>query len=383
MQKKYPASALQIAALWVLFTANSARAEGEENFLPPSLPANSVPAAIISLQDAWVSAEIAANIESIQADVGDRVKKGEPIARLDCREFSIRREQAEADLNSLKAKLPGIKARIAAAQSDMSASESSVSLLDTQAKAAQASVTAAKADAGRIRAQSQADQAQCQLANLDLQRARNLRQRQVISQQELDKAETTFRAAQAACNAVQPELSSANARTESLQANASAAQVAIKVQQAKARMAYSNIKVIEAEIPALNAQIAAAAARLKTEDLMVSRCTLTAPFDGEVVERKVQLGQRIGIGEEALRILSSAEQEVSASVSGTELAAIEKATRLTFNTPDATLPVRFRAAVGVADGEARTREVRFVFEEQSAFPVGTSGRVVWEAEDVQ
>lgn len=378
MQKRYLSAVMQISVSLTVLTTNIVKAETEEHLLPPSSPINSVPATIISLQDAWVSAEIAANISTIQADVGDKVKRGKPLARLDCREFTIRQEQAKADLNNLKAKLPGIKARIEAARSDMSANESNVSLLDTQAKAAQASVNAAKADAGRIKAQSQADQAQCHLANLDLQRARDLRQRQVISQQELDKAETTFRAAQAECNAVQPELSSAYAKTQSLQANATAAQVAIKVQQAKARMAHSNIKVIEAEIPALNAQIAAAAAKLKTEDLMVSRCVLHAPFEGEIVERKAQSGQRLAIGDTAFRIISLTEREVSASVTTDELAKLKQATTLTFSTADANLPVRFRAAVGIASGEARTREVRFVFDKTTTLPVGSSGRIVWE-----
>lgn len=352
----------------------------ETSLLPESLTApeiSSIPATIISLQDTMISAEIAANIESLAVDVGDKVEKGMELARLDCREFTIREEQALADLNSLKAKLPGIKARIAAAQSDVAANQSSVSLMDTQAKAAQASVAASKADAGRIKAQSQADQAKCHLANLDLQRARNLHKRQVISQQELDQAVSGFRAAQAECNAVQPELNSAYAKTQSIQASAMAAQVAIKVQQAKARMALSNIKVIEAEIPALNSQIAAANARLKTEALQVSRCRLLAPFSGEIIERAVQLGQRIGIGEKAFRILSSTEREVSASVSTTELKKLKQVKTLVFQTPDGKYPIKFRASVGVVRGEARTQEVRLTFSEPNKLPIGTSGRVVW------
>ncbi len=338
----------------------------------------SVPAKIMSLQDSWVSAEIAANIDTINADVGDKVVKNSVLARLDCREFSLREDLAQAEINTLKARLPGIQARIDAAKSDVAANQESVSLFSTQAKAAQASVAASNADIKRIRAQSKADQAKCNLARIDLKRAQDLGKRQVISQQEVDKALTEYQAAQAECSAIQPEIASANAKTQSLQANANAAKVATKVQQAKTKMASSNISVQEAEIPALNAQIAAAEAKLQTEALMVSRCELKAPFDGEIVERKVQMGQRIALGDSAFRILSLQEREISASVSQAELKKIETAKSLFFSTPQKKLPIRFRAAVGLLDGEARTREARFTFEDNNTLPIGISGRVTWE-----
>lgn len=338
----------------------------------------SVPASIISLQNAWISAEVAANIKVIKKDVGDKVKKGSVLAQLDCREFEIQQQQAKADLASLKAKLPGIQARIDSAKSEVVANKSSVRLLKAQSQAAIANVNASQADVGRIQSQRQAEQAQCRLATQDLQRARTLRQQELISQQALEQAETTYRAAQAACKAVQPELSSANAKTKSLQASASAAQIAIQVQQAKTQIARGNIKVIEAEKIALKAQIQAAATQLETESLMVSRCSLKAPFSGEIIQRELQIGQRIGIGEKAFRLISSHLREVTASVSSEELKQIQAAKRLYFKTPEQQLAIKLRATVGLVQGDARTQEVRFTFNKANKLPIGSSGRVVWE-----
>lgn len=362
----------------LLLVSSIAIADEHNQLLSPSSRVNSVPAKIMSLQDSWVSAEIAANIDAINVDVGDKIETNSVLAKLDCREYTIRQDLAMAEINSLKARLPGIQARIEAAKSDVAANKESVSLYNTQAKAAKASVAAGKADINRIKAQSKADQAKCNLARIDLKRAQDLGKRQIISQQEVDKALTEYQAAQAECSAIQPEIASANAKTQSLQASANAAQVATKVQQAKTKMASSNIKVQEAEIPALNAQIAAAEAKLQTEALMVSRCELKAPFDGEIIERKVQKGQRIAVGENAFRILSLQEREISASVSETELQSIKAAKSLSFSTPQEKLPIRFRAAVGFLDGEARTREARFTFIEKNTLPIGISGRVFWE-----
>lgn len=341
----------------------------------------SVPASVISLQESLISAEIAANIKAISVDVGDKVQKGDLLAKLDCREFTIREEQAQADANSLKAGVLAVKARIAAAQSDMAASQNTIHLLAAQTKVAQANVVASNADFGRVKAQSSADQAKCHLANLDLQRARELRKKQVISQQALDAAVTQFKAAQAECSAVKPELDSVQAKTRSMQAGVEAAKVAVQVQQAKARTAHSQVKVAEAGLPALHAQIAAANARLKTEKLMVSRCSLTAPFAGEIARRIVQLGQRIGIGEEAFQIVATGAKEVTASLSDDELAELKKAGDIYFQTPEQRYPVKYRAAVAMVTGEARTREVRFRFRESNDLAIGSSGRVIWEQDN--
>ena len=341
----------------------------------------SVPASVISLQESMVSAEIAANIEHIAFDVGDKVNKGDELARLDCREFTIRQEQAQADLNSLKAGILGIKARVEAAKNDLAASQNTIHLLAAQTKVAQSNVVASNADFGRVKAQSQADQAKCHLANLDLQRARELRKKQVISQQDLDSAITQFKAAQAECSAIKPELDSVQAKTRSMQASVEAAKVAVQVQQAKARMALSQVKVAEAGLPALNAQIAAANAMLKTEQLMVSRCSLKAPFSGEIAQRIVQLGQRIGIGESAFQIVATGAKEVTASLSDTELVQLKEGGDIYFQTPDKRYAVKYRAAVAVVTGEARTREVRFRFGEKNDLAIGSSGRVIRELGD--
>lgn len=239
-----------------------------------------VPAVVISLQDSWISAEIAANIEAINTDVGDTVKRGAVLARLDCREFILREEQAKADLASLKAQLPAINAKT-------------------------------------------------HLASIELKRARDLVKRKLVAQQELDSAD-------------------------------------------------SNYRMAEAERPALNAQINAALAKLKTEQLQVARCSLKAPFSGEIAERKIQLGQRIGIGEEALRIISNDDREISASLSAAEFKQVKQAKTLHFTTPEAKHTIRFRAAVGVVSGDARTREARFMFTKKTGLAIGVSGRITWE-----
>ncbi|MEZ5451102.1 MAG: hypothetical protein R3E89_19810 [Thiolinea sp.] len=91
----------------------------------------------------------------------------------------------------------------------------------------------------------------------------------------------------------------------------------------------------------------------------------------------MQIGQRIGIGEKAFRVVSTVDREVTAAVSATELEQLQQAEELFFQTPDEKLPIRFRAASSVVSGSARTREARFVFTDPNPLPIGKTGRVVW------
>ena len=359
-----------------------------DEFLPPTREkalthqsadgAFSVPASVISLQDAMLSAEIAANVEKINVDVGDSVKKGQALARMDCREFTIREEQAQADLDTLKARILTIRARIVSAKNEFMVSESNINLRRHQTQTAHDNTAIAQAELSRVKAQSKATQAQCHLALLEAKRARKLYQRRVISEQELDKTDAVLHAEQANCNAIQPHIRSAVAKLDAMKSGVSSAQVAVSVQHAKARVSHSNINIIEAEIPALNAQIDAATAKLKTEQLMVSRCRLHAPFSGEIVKRFMQIGQRIGIGEDAFQIISTSDKEIIASLSDQELTALTKAKSIHFQLPDTRFAIKFRAAVPVVSGEALTREVRFTFNQKNSLPIGKTGRVIWE-----
>ncbi len=59
-------------------------------------PARSAPATVVSLNDARLSAQISARIEAIAVRVGDVVRRGQLLVRLDCRDARLARQTAEA-----------------------------------------------------------------------------------------------------------------------------------------------------------------------------------------------------------------------------------------------------------------------------------------------
>jgi len=338
---------------------------------------DSVPASILSLKDALVSAEVSANINRINVDVGDTVKQGEELAHLDCREYDARLEQAQADIETVNAQLLSAQSVIQIRLSDIQASKANEELTQAQADAERSRIALAKSKYNAAKSRVNADAAKCQLANIELQRSRNLRQQRLISQQELDKAQTEYRAAQAECSAVESGLVGVQSDIGTAQATATAAQAMVKAQQAKTRAAMSNVEAAKTDITAIEAKLSAAKARLKTEALMVSRCTISAPFDGQIVQRMVQLGQRIAPGEKAFQLIAISDAEVTASLAVKELVSLKQAKQIYFEVADKQLPVTLRSVVAIVTGQARTQEVRFKFEQENSLPVGQNGRITW------
>ena len=68
-------------------------------------PERSAQAQVLSRNDSKLSAEIAAKILSIPVQVGQRVKRGSVLVELDCGDFKIARQRAEAQQSAASARM--------------------------------------------------------------------------------------------------------------------------------------------------------------------------------------------------------------------------------------------------------------------------------------
>ena len=336
---------------------------------------NSAPASVISLRNSQISAEIAANVEHIHVDVGDRVKKGDKLVDLDCREYDANLEQSKADIETVKAQLLTANAVLETRISDIEASKANEELMKAQASAERSRISMAKSKFNAAKSRVKADNAKCQLANIELQRSRNLRQQRLISQQELDTALTEYQVARAECSAVESALVGVQSDIGTAQATADAAEAMIKAQQSKTLAARSNLKAAKTNIIAVEARLSAAKAQHKTQALIASRCNISSPFDGQIVQRLVQPGQRISAGEKAFQLLSISDAEVTATLSKVELDSLKQAKKIYFNAANKQFVITLRSIIATVTGQARAQEVRFEFE--NTLPIGQNGRISW------
>lgn len=205
--------------------------------------------------NAYVKADIVPVMSRINGTVtqilvadNQKVTAGTPLIQLDPRDYQVALAEAKADLAEQQSVLDHLVDRQNAQQ--------------TLVESAQASFDAANAELKR--AQQQVD------------RLSRLSGKQYVSQDDLDAAELNRDAAKA------------------------------RLAQAKAQIAseQAQLQVILGEQPQLQATVDAAKAKVEDAELQLSYTTITAPRDGFVTSRQVQLGQTASPGARLMSLVT-------------------------------------------------------------------------------
>lgn len=118
-------------------------------------PQRTAPAAVVSLNMTGVAAEIPARIEKIAVRVGDIVKKGQLLVKLDCTDYELQRSQSLARLKALEARIELARRRLertrkltmkqSVSEELLDERESDLAVLQADRAAAQASLKLTKA----------------------------------------------------------------------------------------------------------------------------------------------------------------------------------------------------------------------------------------------
>jgi membrane fusion protein (multidrug efflux system) len=217
----------------------------------------------VSTDDAYVDADVALITPRIAGTVVElpvqdnwRVQRGDLLARLDPAVFTIRLREAEA--------------AVAVAEQTINEARAHVFAADDQVALAAA---------------------QLQLATRDNARIEKLREKRVVSEDDLDRSRTAVQVAQARLGA---------ARQDAVRARAALG--------------------IAVDAPAADAPTVRRAVAARDEAaLMLSYTDLHAPIDGVVATRNVQLGQRLEPGQPLMRIVPLFEVYVEANFKETQL----------------------------------------------------------------
>lgn len=117
-------------------------------------PERSAPAAVVGKNEARISAEVAATILALPADVGQHVGKGAVVARLDSRDAALAQERADAALAQAQARHTQAEAQLRRAQALREKnfySAEALALKETELAAAAADLRAAQAQSATAR----------------------------------------------------------------------------------------------------------------------------------------------------------------------------------------------------------------------------------------
>lgn len=243
--------------------------------------------AVIEGTEADVVARISARIVAISVDEGARVRAGQLLVQLDCREQ--------------QASLQAAQAQLAAA--------------DGQAAAAQAEVVGALAASQAARATASASGAQSRAVSAS--RAESTRQAARIG------------ALQGEGGATAMELDRVSTRVSELDAQLAALQAQQQAARGQAAAAAARAQAVRKQAEAALAAVGAARANVQRAQTLVEECELRAPIDGLVQTRAFEPGELALPGSRILTLVRLDPVEAVFFVPNRELAAAAAGKRVT------------------------------------------------------
>jgi membrane fusion protein (multidrug efflux system) len=206
---------------------------------------------------ALVSSRVAGTVTNVYVEDNWTVKEGQLLLTLDSRDFEVRVQQAQAQLDRAKQSVDELYAGVQAAQAG-------VSLVDSQLKQ----------------------------ARIDFERAKSLKEQGVVSAEQYDQADTGLRIALADRALAQHQLT-----------------------QAKAALGTQNLDDSRYERPIVKQ----AEAALEASKLDLSYTKISTPFTGVVVHKTVHAGNRVQVGEPLMAIVPLGKLYVTANFKETQL----------------------------------------------------------------
>jgi membrane fusion protein, multidrug efflux system len=225
----------------------------------------------------------------VQLPVKDNafMKKGDLLFVIDPRPYEYALQQALADQELLEQQIIDERRRIAAQNSAVDAAGAAVHVSKTGIQTASSSIDLAKAAVSRAQAAKTAAEARLKYATNDLNRIQPLLQKQYVTVDQVDQANTAVRVAQGNYDESQAALIQAQASLESaILQHEQAGSTAIE-SQAKLGQAVHTV----ARIETLIAQRPAKAAKVDSARLDLERTHVVAPFDAYVTNMNISVGE--------------------------------------------------------------------------------------------
>ncbi|MBZ5582323.1 MAG: efflux RND transporter periplasmic adaptor subunit [Acidobacteriia bacterium] len=253
-----------------------------------------------------VGSQVSGNIMALYADFNTKVKKGQVVARIDPEIFQAKVDQAAAALNAARAAVVNAEAQIEKNKADVSNAEAAVSNARANFVKAQSAVTDAKNK---------------------LDRRLVLVKEGILDKEDGETAQSTYDQAVAALDAANAEVTASQQTVSSAQAQ---------------------VRVAETQLSSAQAQVNEAQAALVQVQADLSHTYITAPVDGVVVARNIDVGQTVAASLQAPTLFQIAEDltkmQVDTNVSEADVGRIEIGMPATF-TVDAYPGTVFKGAV--------------------------------------
>ena len=224
----------------------------------------------------------------VQLPVKDNafVKQGDLLFVIDPRDYEYALQQALSDQENLKQRIIDTKRKIAAQNSAVQAASAAVNTSTTAISTAGSGVDLAKAAVSRAQANVAAAEAQLKYATNDFHRIEPLLQKQYVTVDQVDQANTAVRVAQG--NYDQAAAALSEARAQQTQAVLRQQEADDQASESRARLGQS-IHVVDT-LDILESQQPGLAAKVDRARVDLERCRVVAPFNAYVTNMNISVG---------------------------------------------------------------------------------------------
>ena len=176
-------------------------------------------------------------------------------------------------------------------------------------------------------------------------------------------------------------LAQAKAATAAMQARLDLAQShanRAKDLSATGFMSQEAVSLRQTELMLAKADLQSAQAQQDLAARQLEKMQLMAPFDGIIVERHAQVGEKLPAGTLAFVLTDPLAVEVQSQLSADQVASLQKASAITTTIAGETYPLRLLRVSPVAVLPSRTQSVRLGFETMQRPVAGTTGQLRWQ-----
>jgi HlyD family secretion protein len=260
--------------------------------------------------------ETSGEVAEVPVQVGDRVKAGDVLVRLETGELTLQVQQTEASVALAEAQLAQL--REGARSEEVASAQANLRGLEAQLNAAIANrdqVVAGPTDAQIAAAETQLAAAELEHRVTLIAHDRTLEETKDGDRRE--QARYDLWAADQAVAAAQAQLDDLLAGADANAARAARANVAAVEAQRDAAQAQLDALLAgatEEQLTDVEAQVAQAEASLELAELALEKATLRAPFDGVVAAVSVSVGEMASAGLPAITLLDTSEFHMTVGV---------------------------------------------------------------------
>ncbi len=259
-----------------------------------------------------IAARVGGTVVAVNVGDNQEVKSGAVLVRLDDTDYKVALQHAEADLAEAQAQAQvareGVPITTTTTASGLSSAAAGVTRDEAGVAAAQSRLDAARA---RLREATASDTR----LQRDLERARTLVDKDEISRQQFDAAVAAAASARASVDAVQASVTEA----EHARSQANDALLQAQAELRSARTAPNQVAIMRAREASAEAKVQQAQAVVEQARLALGYTTVTAPTDGVVSRKTVQVGETVQTGQPLLALVPLDDVWVTANFKETQL----------------------------------------------------------------